>query len=291
MVDDHRDDCHDDWWDGERDGERIAELCRLLAPLREPPRPWGEVIARARLFAAPRSRGSLVYAALAGALAAAVVVGWSWGRSVAVERPRPPESQRLAPAVPVAEAPATTTIAVPTPLPIVVPVPLPQDDAPPSEPERGEAPVRSSDPLGRTSGTKPRRTPRPTSPQASPREHASAPPSQPLAVDCILDPTVDACLGAGERLPDTLTTAQVKQGIAPTKASARRCFDQHGAAHGERVVIKLSIAGADGSVSSAVPQQPHEATSLGRCVAAALAKARFPRFRKASLGVLYPVAH
>src|SRR5690242_6974949 len=70
----------DAWWDGDGDGERIAALQRTLSPLREQPRPWGEVIARARIGAVPRPRSLMWPIAIATGLAAAVAIGWVWGR-------------------------------------------------------------------------------------------------------------------------------------------------------------------------------------------------------------------
>jgi hypothetical protein len=42
-------------------------------------------------------------------------------------------------------------------------------------------------------------------------------------------------------------------------------------------------------VTSAAAEPPHNGTPLGNCVAAALKKATFKKFRKATLGAVYPV--
>lgn len=53
--------------------------------------------------------------------------------------------------------------------------------------------------------------------------------------------------------------------------------------------MKMSIAGATGEVTGATARRPHQETALGRCVAAALSNAKLERFRKPSIGVVYPV--
>ena len=90
-------------------------------------------------------------------------------------------------------------------------------------------------------------------------------------------------------LPEKLSTADIRAGVGPVKAAAKHCGVTHGAARGEKVKVKLSVSGKTGRVTKATAQAPHTHTPLGNCVAQALAKARFKRFRKATLGVVYPV--
>jgi hypothetical protein len=73
------------------------------------------------------------------------------------------------------------------------------------------------------------------------------------------------------------------------KDAAKACGGKHGAAPGDKVKVKLSITGATGAVSSASAEPPHNGTPLGNCVAAALKKAQFKKFRKPTLGAVYPV--
>jgi len=123
------------------------------------------------------------------------------------------------------------------------------------------------------------------------RGEVPKPPEKQLDVDCILDPKIDKCLGAPEKtgLPHTLNTTRVREAIAPAKPNAKACGAEHGATPGEKVKVKLTISGATGRVVSSVAMDEHAGTPLGHCVAEALGAARFPRFQKPSLGVVYPV--
>lgn len=93
---------------------------------------------------------------------------------------------------------------------------------------------------------------------------------------------------ANEDRPQRLSMSQVRAGIAPRKRAAVACGERHGA-RGERVLVKLSISGATGKVTSATAVGEHAGTDVGRCVADALGRAVFPRFEKTSMGVQYPV--
>ena len=94
---------------------------------------------------------------------------------------------------------------------------------------------------------------------------------------------------ADPSLPESLSTGDIKAGVTPVKDSAKACGGKHGAQPGETVKVKLSIAGATGAVTSASAEPPHQGTPLGNCVAAALKKATFKKFQKATLGAVYPV--
>lgn len=167
--------------------------------------------------------------------------------------------------------------------------------------------------------TKPKSTAKPSSKPGTPTSKPSTPTSKPatptpakptpsndnLDVDCILDPKLPKCKGGGSSkpssspkptpaptdpsLPETLGTADIKAGVSPVKDAAKACGAKHGAQPGESVKVKLSIAGATGAVTSAAAEPPHNGTPLGNCVAAALKKATFKKFRKATLGAVYPV--
>jgi hypothetical protein len=121
-----------------------------------------------------------------------------------------------------------------------------------------------------------------------------------LDVDCILDP--QACgkgtsssskptsSGASDpSLPEKLSTTDIRDGMTPVKNAAKACGGKHGAESGDKVKVKLSIAGATGTVTSATVEAPHTGTPLGNCVEAAVKRARFKRFQKASLGAVYPI--
>jgi predicted Zn finger-like uncharacterized protein len=121
-----------------------------------------------------------------------------------------------------------------------------------------------------------------------------------VSVDCILDPS--KCSKGGSKkssssssskpadpnLPATLTSSDIRAGVAPYKGAAKACGGKHGAAAGTKVKVKLSISGASGTVSSASAQAPHQGTPLGNCVAAAVKKAKFKKFQKSTLGAVYP---
>lgn len=144
-----------------------------------------------------------------------------------------------------------------------------------------------------------------TSSASSSTKSSSSSKTSDLDVDCILDPT--AC-GKGKTtsssssskptssgasdpsLPEKLSTTDIRDGVAAVKGAAKACGGKHGAKTGEKVKIKLTIAGATGAVTSAVAEAPHTGTPLGDCVAAAMKRARFARFQKASLGAVYPVS-
>src|SRR6185503_15836040 len=111
-------------------------------------------------------------------------------------------------------------------------------------------------------------------------------------VDCILDPRLAKCrtatpdVAVDNTLPETLTTADIKHAIAKVKDRAQRCGEQYGGRSGERVNVKLAVAGATGRVTASFAIGSHDGTAFGDCVAAVLATAEFPRFRKTSLGVV-----
>ena len=118
-------------------------------------------------------------------------------------------------------------------------------------------------------------------------------------IDCILDPS--KCGSSKKKksspkpaavdpsLPKTLTQADIKKGVAPHKSAGKACGSKHGGSPGEKVLVKLSISGATGSVTKAAATGKHANTPLGNCVAQALKKAKFIKFQKSSLGVQYPI--
>lgn len=208
------------------------------------------------------------------AAAAALLVWWwgfSTGRSSPIPAPQPAPVQ-TAPAV--ADRGATGSAPVKPALhrdPVVHPIV--DQPAPPDAASARPAPSRS---WRRSVPT--RQKPEPTPP----------PPSNPQPeVECILGP--GQCSTRDADVPAKLATGDIRAGIQPLKPKAKACFPEHGTAEDWRVTIKLSIAGATGRVTSSVPMREHADTELGRCVAAVLEEARFPRFRAEHLGVIYPI--
>jgi hypothetical protein len=90
-------------------------------------------------------------------------------------------------------------------------------------------------------------------------------------------------------LPDKPTAEQLRAVLAAVRPEARRCGPRHGAAAGTKVQVKLSIAGTDGRVISAIPKARPPDDPVGRCVADALREASFPSFGQPSLSLLYSV--
>ncbi len=122
-----------------------------------------------------------------------------------------------------------------------------------------------------------------------------------MSVDCILDPS-KCKKGGGSSAPSggskpapadsnlqaTLSSSDIRAGVAPYKSAAKACGGKHGASAGTKVKIKLSISGSTGTVASASAEPPHTGTPLGNCVAAAVKKSKFPKFQKSQLGAVYP---
>lgn len=102
------------------------------------------------------------------------------------------------------------------------------------------------------------------------------------SVDCVLDPS--KC----EPLPETLTSADLRAGMRLVKSRVLACGPKHHAPGGQKVKVKLGILGATGRVLDATAMGTASDTPLGRCVEKAASKARFPRFKRARLGAVYP---
>lgn len=138
-------------------------------------------------------------------------------------------------------------------------------------------------------------------PPKSPKKPTSTAKKGDVSVDCILDPS--KCKKGGSKkpsggskpaaadsnLPASLTSPDIRAGVAPYKSAAKSCGGKHGASKGTKVKVKLSITGATGTVASATAEAPHKGTPLGNCVAAAVKKAKFKKFQKSQLGVVYPI--
>lgn len=237
----------------------IAELEAALAPLRmrdplrAPVRP-----ALPRPLAPTRRAGSaatLVAAALSAAATAALI--WAWVRATTPETMPSPSANPSGNMVTI-----DASVHEPGPVSVGAPAPIPAASEPPTPPATTRPRPRKKDGA--------RSKPAPT---IEPIDLGGEPASEPV------DPS----------LPETPSTAQIRDAIASVKQAARACGPEHGAASGEAVVVKISIAGATGLVTSAVAVGDHRGTALGECVANALARAVFPRFRKPSIGVQYPI--
>lgn len=87
----------------------------------------------------------------------------------------------------------------------------------------------------------------------------------------------------------TLSSHDVRAGIAPVKANARACGVEHGAEPGAEVRVKFVVFGPTGRVKSAEAMSPWTGTPLGECVTAAIAEAQFRRCEAETIGVVYPI--
>lgn len=141
--------------------------------------------------------------------------------------------------------------------------------------------------------------PRPHAPEV-----ASAARTDGVPIACVIEPRGPGC-GRGAApirepeartitepdpsLPETLSQSALRQGIAAVKASAKECAGRHGGRPGEAVKIRLSIVGQTGAVQSTTAEGEYRGTALGNCVAAALKRASFPRFRKPAIGLEYTI--
>jgi len=253
---------HDDYlWDpaASQDADpTIVALERTLAPLRyedEPLRlPLQEPVVRPRPW-----RWALPLCAAAAAVALALALTPKESASVVVtvlpEVPTPEPSAVEVAARPI-EAPESVKPApAPPPVPVVKP--------PPAKRQR------------------PAKPPRPK-PEPKPEPDASGP-----KVDCILDSS--KCRRVDPNLPATLTSTQIREGVAAVKDEAKACGPRHGATAGTKVKVKFAVSGQTGRVIDAVAQPPWVGTPLGECVAAALAEAQFPTFQKERLAAVYPI--
>jgi hypothetical protein len=123
-----------------------------------------------------------------------------------------------------------------------------------------------------------------------------------VPLECVLDPHLPKCSAAKTTkppshtpaktdpdLPDVLGQSALRAGVAAVKPAAKACGKKHGAEPGEKVRVKLSVAGPTGAVISTTPEGPHQGTPLGNCAAAALKKATFAKFRKPVIGLVYSI--
>jgi hypothetical protein len=164
----------------------------------------------------------------------------------------------------------------------------------------------SAEPVGtvkRRSAAGPRARSQPNRPQVAERP-PTAPSAEVLPLQCVLEPGRAGCAGPSATvrepppradppqdplLPETLSQSALRDGIATVKASAKQCAGRHGGSAGEKVKIRLSIVGATGAVQLTAAEGEYRGTALGNCVAAALKKASFPRFRKPVIGLEYTI--
>jgi hypothetical protein len=84
-----------------------------------------------------------------------------------------------------------------------------------------------------------------------------------------------------------LTSSEIKAALEGVDVAAKACA--HGADPAPAAVrVQLAVSGL-GTVMRSTPLGPHAGTDLGRCVAEAPALAKFPRFKKSTIGVVWSV--
>jgi hypothetical protein len=119
-------------------------------------------------------------------------------------------------------------------------------------------------------------------------------------VDCLLNPDLPKCASGGTtkpkntevlapKVPDKLSSSQLKDGFNGIKSGAKKCGSQHGAPAGTSVKVHVSIEGASGKVTEVRAIGEHSGTPLGSCVEDAVKKAQFEVFKNPSQGADYPL--
>jgi hypothetical protein len=117
-------------------------------------------------------------------------------------------------------------------------------------------------------------------------------------VDCLLNPDLAKCKTSGgskskdqevlaPKLPESLSSTQLRDGFNKVKSKAKACGAKHGAEAGTKVKVHASIEGATGKVTSVKALGEHAGTELGKCVEGVVEGAVFEQFKKPAMGVDY----
>ncbi|MCY1064791.1 hypothetical protein OV090_08460 [Nannocystis sp. RBIL2] len=180
-----------------------------------------------------------------------------------------------------------------------------------AEPEAEPEPVEAVAPVAAVEPAEPGPSKRPRKPgikPAAPSADKPAPikvvtpaaPSGPAndSVECLLSP--EKCKAkpaappkadppsasvSADSLPEKLEPADIADGTRAAKAAALDRCRTH-ARGGEKVTIKLSIAGPDGKVLSAAPQDDAGNPTLANCAAGELMRSTFKKVSKAQIGAV-----
>ena len=88
------------------------------------------------------------------------------------------------------------------------------------------------------------------------------------------------------RLPEQLSSADIRGALAPAEKIAQTCFDTYGVAGEARFRIAISDAGA---VAAIEQEGDFAGTPTGQCIEAAVREASFPRTRRARTMITYPI--
>ncbi|NVB40943.1 hypothetical protein G6O69_24095 [Pseudenhygromyxa sp. WMMC2535] len=117
-------------------------------------------------------------------------------------------------------------------------------------------------------------------------------------VDCLLNPDLAKCQKSASKpkteeqvlapkIPEKLSSTDLRNGFNKLKSKAKACGSQHGAAAGTKVKVHVSIEGATGKVTSAEAKGEHAGTALGKCVEGVVEGATFDVFKKPAMGIDY----
>ena len=120
-------------------------------------------------------------------------------------------------------------------------------------------------------------------------------------IECLLNPDLAKCKTGGAskpktdevlapKLPDKLSSNQLRDGFNSIKSKAKACGAKFGAEAGTKVKVHASIEGATGAVSSVEATGEHAGTSLGKCVEDVVKGATFEQFKKQAMGVDYSLS-
>ena len=92
----------------------------------------------------------------------------------------------------------------------------------------------------------------------------------------------------GEAIPDALTPGMINDAMKPVIAASRVCFNRMKSSPG-KAKLELTI-NADGTIAKHEQTGDFVNTPLAKCIDDAVAKATFPKTKKASTKIGYPIA-
>jgi hypothetical protein len=87
-------------------------------------------------------------------------------------------------------------------------------------------------------------------------------------------------------VPEQLSTADIREALAPAEAAARACFERYGVAGAARFRISIADTGA---VLAVTQEGEFVDTPTGACIEVGVKAARFARTRRARQSVTYPI--
>ena len=176
------------------------------------------------------------------------------------------------------------------------------DSAAVADPTDKKGTVKKTDKKGVVGKVDPKKTDTKVDAKADePKKVDAKPKEEDISVECLLDQSKCKKPGSGgggggtkpppdsSGLPEKLELADIKAGTDGTKAAAKaNCAGK--AKGGEKVKIKLSIAGPSGTVQSSTPEEDGGNAPLASCVAGELKKSTFKKVQKEVIGTVVSVS-